>query len=95
MDISIVVAVYNVEKYLRRYLNSIFSQHLCGTFEVIAVNGASTDSSARTLETNLQREPRLAVISRQVNKGLSITRATAMKAALGEYVMHVDSDDWP
>ena len=93
-NISVVVPVYNVERYLTRCLDSIFNQHFSGTFEVIAVEDASTDNSLQLLKHYQEKEPRLKIIKHGVNKKLSIARATGMKAAAGDYIMHVDSDDW-
>lgn len=94
MDISIIVPVYNVEKYLIRCLNSIFNQQFSGTFEVIAVDDASTDRSLQILYEYQKQESRLTVIAHEINKKLSITRTTGISASKGEYIMHVDSDDW-
>lgn len=93
-DISIIVPVYNVEKYLVRCLDSIFNQEFSGSFEVIAVEDASTDNSLHVLKSYQEKETRLKVIEHAVNKKISITRATGMKAANGDYIMFIDSDDW-
>lgn len=93
MDLSVIVPVYNTERYLKWCLDSILSQHVDGTFEVIAVDDASTDGSARILESYREKEPRFVLISHPVNKGVSISRAVALEAARGDYVMQVDSDD--
>lgn len=94
MDISIVVPVFNVEKYLLRCLDSIFNQHFAGTFEVIAVDDGSTDNSLQLLYDYQLTEKRLKIIVHERNKKLSVARATGIKAAIGRYLMHVDSDDW-
>jgi glycosyltransferase involved in cell wall biosynthesis len=92
--ISIVIPVYNVEQYLVRCLNSIFNQQFSGLLEVIAVDDASTDNSLQVLQDYQRNEPRLKVIRHESNKKLSMARSTGMKAISGDYVMHVDSDDW-
>lgn len=94
MDISIIIPVYNVEKYLSRCLDSIFSQRFSGTFEVIAVDDGSTDSSLEILNQYAQNENRLQVIVHSENKKLSVARRTGMDASTGDYIMHMDSDDW-
>jgi len=94
MDISIIVPVYNVELYLERCLNSIFGQQFNGSFEVIAVEDGSSDNSLLKLYEYQKRENRLKIIVHSENKKLSIARATGMKEAQGDYIMHVDSDDW-
>jgi glycosyltransferase involved in cell wall biosynthesis len=91
---SIVVPVYNVEQYLERCLNSIFSQDFSSPYEVIAVDDASTDKSLTILKHYQQSEPRLIVLTHKVNCKLSIARTTGIKASKGEYIMHIDSDDW-
>lgn len=94
MDISIIVPVFNVEKYLVRCLDSIFNQQFTGTFEVIAVEDGSTDCSLQLLYNYQLKEKRLKVIVHEKNKKLSVARATGIKSAIGDYVMHIDSDDW-
>lgn len=94
MDISIIIPVYNVEKYLSRCLDSIFSQKFTGTFEVIAVDDGSTDASLKILNEYAKSESRLKVIVHPGNKKLSRARRTGMDASTGDYIMHVDSDDW-
>jgi len=94
VDISIIVPVYNVEKYIGRCLDSILSQEFSGTFEVIAVDDGSTDSSLNILKEYKVQDIRLKVIEHVTNRKLSIARATGMKASNGVYLMHVDSDDW-
>ena len=93
-NISIIVPVYNVEKYLVRCLDSIFTQNFSGTFEVIAVEDASTDNSLKVLKSYQAKEHGLKVIEHRINKNLSLARATGVSACSGDYIMHVDSDDW-
>jgi glycosyltransferase involved in cell wall biosynthesis len=93
-DISLIVPVFNVEKFLIRCLDSIFNQKFSGTFEVIAVDDGSTDNSLQILKKYQSTGGRLKIIEHGFNKKLSVTRATGMNAAAGNYIMHVDSDDW-
>lgn len=93
-NISVIIPVYNVEKYLVRCLDSVFNQHFSGTYEVIVVEDASTDNSLQVLKDYQAQQPDLIIIEHGVNKKLSVARATGMKAATGDYIMHVDSDDW-
>lgn len=92
--ISIIVPVYNVEKFLERCLDSIFKQQFSNVFEVIAVDDCSTDNSLYILKEYQKREKRLIVIEHEVNKKLSCARSTGICVSTGEYIMHVDSDDW-
>ena len=94
MDISIIVPVYNVEKYVLRCLDSIFSQVFSGKFELIAVDDGSSDGSLQILKQYQKNEKRLVIIEHGENKNLSIARSTGIKASIGKYIMHVDSDDW-
>lgn len=90
--ISVIVPVYNVEKFLRRCLDSIVKQSLTD-IEIICVNDGSADGSLEILQEYRRHDPRVIVVS-QENQGLSAARNTAMAMASGEYIGFVDSDDW-
>lgn len=90
MLISIVVPVYNVEKYLNRCLDSIVKQSF-KDIEIILVNDGSTDDSGNIIESYLFDE-RIKYIY-QNNKGLSEARNTGINIASGDYVLFLDSDD--
>lgn len=92
MKLSVIIPVYNVEKYLRRCLDSICAQDYMD-MEVICVNDGSQDSSGDILEEYKNRDARIQVI-RQMNKGVTAARKAGMKAASGEYITFIDSDDW-
>jgi len=92
--ISIIVPVYNVEKYLIRCLDSIFNQKFEHTFEVIVVEDCSTDNSLLLLKEYKKTNPELIIIKQHTNQKLSVARKTGMDIAKGDYIMHVDSDDW-
>ncbi len=94
MDISVIIPVYNAEKYLVRCLDSICCQIFSGTFEIIAVDDASTDKSLLILKEYEKNNDKIRVIEHQVNKKLSVARSSGINAAKGDYIMHVDSDDW-
>ena len=94
MNFSIIVPVFNVERYIERCITSIESQDLdSGSYEVIAVNDGSTDNSLKILIELSNTYSNLRIIS-QENKGLSEARNTGMRSAKGDYIMFVDSDDW-
>ena len=93
INISILIPVYNVEKYLSHCLDSVLNQEFSGTFEVICVNDGSTDGSVEILEQYAKRYPNLKIIH-QENQGLSVARNTGLDASQGEYIMFVDSDDY-
>lgn len=91
--LSIIVPIYNVEAYLARCLDSVYSQALpLVNYELICVNDGSTDNSLSILESYSSRFPNLRIIS-QANAGLSAARNTGIKNATGEYLIFLDSDD--
>jgi glycosyltransferase involved in cell wall biosynthesis len=90
--VSIVVPIYNVEKYLSRCIESLIKQTY-KNIEIILVNDESTDSSGDICESYALKDNRIKVIDR-VNGGLSEARNTGIKNATGEYVLFVDSDDY-
>lgn len=89
---SVIVPVYNVEKYLDVCLKSIINQTY-ENFEIICVNDGSTDKSYEILKKHAQKDARIKIIN-QENKGLSAARNVAVKQAVGDYLVFVDSDDW-
>ena len=90
--VSIIVPVYNIEKYLAKCLDSLINQTL-EDIEIICVNDGSTDNSAEILNEYAQKDCRIKIIN-QDNAGLSAARNTGINAANGEYIGYVDSDDW-
>lgn len=89
--ISIIIPVYNVEKYLRECLDSVINQTL-NEIEIICINDGSTDGSLEILKEYKKRDRRIKVLS-QENKGLSATRNVGIKLSQGEYINFLDSDD--
>jgi len=90
--VSIIVPVYNAERYLRECLDSLIKQTF-SEIEIIAVDDGSTDSSPEVLADYALRDERLHVI-RQSNGGVSRARNAGLQAARGEYALFVDSDDY-
>ena len=90
--ISVIVPVYNVEKYLRRCLNSILSQTVT-SIEVILVDDGSTDSSGSICDEYASKDNRITVIH-QRNYGVSVARNTGLSIAHGEYIGFCDPDDF-
>lgn len=91
VDLSIIVPIYNVEKYLMDCISSITEQETEYTIEVILVNDGSTDNSGEILKS-FNNEQDIKIIY-QKNQGLSSARNTGLEHAVGKYVMFVDSDD--
>ena len=89
--ISIIVPVYNVEKYLRECLDSI-SQLKAVTWEAILVDDGSTDTSGQICDEYAKQDSRFRVIH-QKNTGVSAARNAGLDAAKGEWIWFVDSDD--
>lgn len=89
---SIIVPVYNVEKFLRESLDSIVAQTL-KDFEVICVNDGSTDNSLEILKEYANNDSRIKVIS-QENQGQGVARNNAIDIAQGKYLLFVDPDDF-
>lgn len=89
--LSLIIPVYNVEKYLAGCLDSVLAQTL-PSLEVICVDDGSTDASPRILEAYARRCPRISIL-RRPNGGLSAARNTGIEAATGKYLMFLDSDD--
>lgn len=90
--ISIIIPVYNAEKYINRCIKSIVNQSY-QNLEIIIVNDGSTDDSLSICETLATQDNRIKVIS-QDNGGVSKARNTGIRLAKGEYVMFLDSDDY-
>lgn len=90
--ISIIIPVYNVEKYLTECLESVIKQTY-KNIEIICINDGSTDGSLKILNIYAQNDNRIKIIDMK-NGGLSSARNAGIKAVTGEYIMFVDSDDW-
>lgn len=91
--ISVIVPVYNVACYLTECLDSVLCQAAGAGIEVIAVDDASTDDSARILDERAAADPRLRVVRLELNGGQGHARNTGLGVAAGEYVWFVDGDD--
>ena len=90
--VSIISPVYNAEKYIHKCIDSIIAQTF-SDWELILVDDGSPDSSGTICDEYAAKDLRLKVIHK-VNGGVSQARQTGLDAATGEYVIHVDPDDW-
>ena len=90
--LSIIVPVYNVEKYLKTCINSLLEQKL-DAYEIILVDDGSTDSSGGICDEYAKKHEKIQVIHKK-NGGLSSARNTGIENAVGKYIGFVDSDDY-
>lgn len=90
--ISIIVPVYNVKDYIERCVASLLNQTK-SEFEIILVDDGSTDGSGAICDKLQKTDSRIQVIHQQ-NRGLSGARNQGLKAAMGEWITYIDSDDW-
>ena len=94
MKLSIIVPCYNVAPFLERCFSSIYSQFIDYDFEVIAVNDASTDNTLEILQSSQDKYKNLRIINKPQNEKLTAARSSGIRAAKGEYILHVDPDDY-
>lgn len=92
MRFSVIMPVYNVEKYLETAVNSVLAQTF-SDFELILVEDASPDNCAVLCDTLAKMDKRIKVIHNTVNSGLGGARNTGFSAAVGELILFMDSDD--
>lgn len=90
--ISVIIPVYNVEKYLAYCLKTICKQSY-SNLEIILVNDGSTDKSYEIMEEYAQNDERIKCVSHGENRGLFQARVTGVEASAGDYIAFVDSDD--
>lgn len=90
--VSIIVPVYNTEKYLRRCIDSILTQTY-QNFELLLIDDGSKDSSGAICDEYARNDERIRVIHR-ANSGVSVTRNIGIQEAKGDYISFVDSDDY-
>ena len=90
--ISIIVPVYNTEKYLTKCLDSIISQTL-NDIEIIIINDFSPDNSRDVIKKYQEKDSRITFIDKQKNEGVGAARNDGIKVATGKYVCFMDSDD--
>lgn len=95
--LSLIIPIYRVEKYISRFVHSAFQQTM-EDIEYIFVDDASPDKSISILKDVLEqypdRKPHVHILRHKANRGLVEARKSGLLAAKGEYIAHVDSDDW-
>lgn len=92
VKVSVIVPIYNTEKYLNKCVDSLVNQTL-EDIEIILINDGSTDRSGEIADYYSQKEVRVKCIHKE-NSGVSNSRNLGIKFAKGQYVAFVDSDDW-
>lgn len=90
--VSIIVPIYNVEKYIHRCIDSLINQTLAD-IEIILVDDESPDNCPKICDEYALKDTRIKVIHKK-NEGLGLTRNAGIEIATGEYVAFIDSDDW-
>jgi len=90
--VSVIIPVYNAEKYLRQCLESVINQTL-REIEIICIDDGSTDSSLEILEEYVQKDERIVVL-KQENQGAGIARNNGMNVSKGNYIAFCDPDDY-
>lgn len=96
-DVSIIVPIYNVEKYIEKCATTLLEQDY-NNIEYIFVNDCTPDSSMKILKDIIERYPNrkshVKIINKIKNEGLPQARKSGLKISSGKYILHVDSDDW-
>ena len=91
--ISVIIPIYNVEKYLRQCLDSVINLSL-DDIEIICVEDCSTDNSASILKEYASRDSRIVPIFHEKNSGCVVTRRDGVRKSTGEYILFLDGDDF-
>lgn len=92
VKVSILIPVYNTERYLEKCLDSVINQTL-KEIEIIITNDGSTDRSEDIIKEYIKKDSRI-IYTKQINLGLGATRNKGIELAKGEYLAFLDSDDW-
>ena len=93
-QLSIIVPVYNVEKYIYKCIDSLYHQGLSDDcFEIIIVNDGTLDTSMKIVSSFVDQHSNIKIIN-QENQGLSVARNNGLAQAEGDYILFVDSDDF-
>lgn len=98
LKVSVIIPVYNVERYIERCARSLFEQTMSDGIEFIFVDDCSPDNSIALLSSVLSQYPerknQTKILKHKQNQGQALARKTGIEAAKGEYIIHCDSDDW-
>lgn len=92
--ISIIVPIYNSEKYLKKCIESLVNQTIIGDLQIILINDGSTDGSEKIIDEYIQKFPESITKINKANGGQATARNNGLEVADAEYIMFVDSDDY-
>lgn len=93
INLTIAVAIYNIEKYLPKCLESLLNQSIKENYEILLINDGSTDNSLKICEEFLIKGLKAEILTKK-NEGLSSVRNLAINEAKGKYIFFIDGDDW-
>ena len=93
IKVSIIIPVYNSDKYLEQCLNSVIEQKF-KSIEIIVVNDASTDNSLEIMKKYQIKDDRIVLVNLEERRGVANARNKGLECARGEYISFIDSDDW-
>ena len=94
IDVSIIVPIYNTEKYLSKCLNSLVNQNYSkDRYEIYLINDASTDKSLEIIKKYQKKYPNIVLYNSKINHGVSYSRNIGIKNSKGKYLMFCDADD--
>ena len=93
IKVSVIIPVYNVEKYLDKCLDSVINQTF-KDIEIICINDSSSDNSLNILEDYAKLDDRISIINNKENRGGGFSRNEGLKLVKGEYISFIDADDW-
>lgn len=93
INLTIAVAIYNIEKYLPKCLESLLTQSIKENYEILLINDGSTDNSLKICEEFLIKGLKAEILTKK-NEGLSSVRNLAINEAKGKYIFFIDGDDW-
>ena len=93
MKISVIIPCYNMERFVRRAVESCTLSSPSHEVEIVCVDDCSTDETPKVLEEIASAAPNVKVVRHDVNKKLLEARRSGLAAATGDYIMHLDADD--
>ena len=91
MKISVIIPAYNSSKFIKRVVTSVLLQTY-ENFELVIVDDCSTDNTVELVESFADK--RIKIVKHQHNTGAGVARQSGLKAATGEFIMFIDSDDY-